>query len=80
MLGAEVYTTVSNEGKTKFLEDSYGIPRKRIFNSRNPSFARDLLRQTGGKGVDLALNSLSGEQLHATWQCIAKWGTMVRKH
>ncbi|KAG7416204.1 Highly reducing polyketide synthase gloL [Fusarium oxysporum f. sp. rapae] len=27
--------------------------------------------------VDVALNSLSGELLHATWKCVAKWGTMV---
>ncbi|KAK2803808.1 hypothetical protein FQN49_008866, partial [Arthroderma sp. PD_2] len=37
----------------------------------------DLLRETGGNGVDLALNSLSGELLHTTWNCVAKWGTMV---
>lgn len=35
------------------------------------------MRQTNGKGVDVALNSLSGELLHATWRCIAKWGIMV---
>ena len=35
------------------------------------------MRKTNGRGVDYALNSLSGELLHATWRCIAKWGTMV---
>lgn len=33
--------------------------------------------KTGGKGVDLALNPLSGELLHATWKCIAPFGRMV---
>ncbi|TVY41639.1 Highly reducing polyketide synthase [Lachnellula subtilissima] len=77
MLGAEVFTTVSSEEKTQYLMDTYNIPRNRIFNSRNNSFVENLLRETNGKGVDLALNSLSGELLHATWSCIAKWGTMV---
>lgn len=36
-----------------------------------------MLRKTKGRGVDLALNPLSGWFLHATWRCIAKWGTMV---
>lgn len=38
---------------------------------------RQLLRETNGRGVDVALNSLSGELLHATWKCVAKWGTMI---
>ncbi len=28
--------------------------------------------ETGHLGVDLALNSLSGELLHATWRCVAR--------
>lgn len=35
------------------------------------------MRETNGEGVDLALNSLSGELLHATWRCIAPFGKMV---
>lgn len=77
MLGAEVYTTVSNDEKVDYLTETYGLPRDHIFNSRSASFVDDLLRMTQGKGVDVALNSLAGELLHATWRCIAKWGTMV---
>ena len=32
---------------------------------------------TGGRGVDLVLNSLSGELLHMSWKCIAEFGRMV---
>ncbi|CAI7598432.1 unnamed protein product [Penicillium palitans] len=77
MLGAEIYTTVSSETKIDYLIETFGLARNRIFNSRNESFVQDLLRETQGKGVDVALNSLSGELLHATWKCVAKWGTMV---
>ncbi|KAH7371058.1 hypothetical protein BKA66DRAFT_498750 [Pyrenochaeta sp. MPI-SDFR-AT-0127] len=77
MLGAEVFMTVGNEKKVQYLIENCGIPRNRIFNSRNTSFVEDLLRETDGRGVDVALNSLAGELLHATWECIAPWGTMI---
>ncbi|GAQ45906.1 polyketide synthase [Aspergillus niger] len=77
MVGAEVYTTVGNEEKVAYLMDTFKLPRNRIFNSRNASFVDDVMRETNNRGVDLALNSLSGELLHATWKCIAPFGKMV---
>jgi NADPH:quinone reductase-like Zn-dependent oxidoreductase len=77
MIGAEIYTTVSSEKKIAFLESEFKIPRDHIFNSRSVTFEQDLLKATKNRGVDVALNSLSGEMLHATWRCIAKWGTLV---
>ena len=35
------------------------------------------METTDGKGVDLVLNSLSGELLHASWKCVAPHGTMA---
>ena len=35
------------------------------------------MNATGGKGVDIVLNSLSGELLHVTWRCVAEFGIMV---
>ena len=35
------------------------------------------MRETDGRGVDLVLNSLSGELLHASWQCVAEYGMMI---
>jgi NADPH:quinone reductase-like Zn-dependent oxidoreductase len=32
---------------------------------------------TKGRGVDLVLNSLSGELLHTSWQCVAEYGKMI---
>ncbi|OJI96712.1 hypothetical protein ASPVEDRAFT_119070 [Aspergillus versicolor CBS 583.65] len=77
MVGADVYTTVGNEEKVKYLMETFGLPRNRIFNSRSESFVQDVMRETDNRGVDLALNSLSGELLHATWRCIAPFGKMV---
>jgi len=77
MLGSEIYATVGNDEKVQFLMENFGIPRCNIFSSRDDSFAKDLMRQTKNKGVDVVLNSLSGELLHATWACVAQSGTMV---
>jgi NADPH:quinone reductase-like Zn-dependent oxidoreductase len=77
MLRANIYVTVGNEEKRTFLNETFGIPKEHIFDSRSIKFASEVMTKTGGKGVDVALNSLSGELLHATWSCIAKWGTMV---
>ena len=77
MLEAEVYVTVGNDEKVQHLMDNFRIPRHRIFNSRDKSFVDDAMRETGGRGMDIILNSLAGELLHATWQCVAEFGTLV---
>lgn len=55
----------------------FNIPRDRIFDSRQLTFQRDVLSATNGRGVDVVLNSLSGELLHASWKCVAKFGCMI---
>ncbi|KLJ11109.1 hypothetical protein EMPG_09776 [Blastomyces silverae] len=77
MVGAEIYATVGSEEKVQYLMDTFGLPGQRIFRSRDTSFVEGVLRETNGKGVDLALNSLSGELLHATWSCIAEFGKVL---
>lgn len=57
--------------------DTFQLPRNHIFNSRDHSFLSDLMRETEGKGVDLVLNSLSGELLHASWKCVAEFGKLI---
>ncbi|KAI4158412.1 MAG: hypothetical protein LQ342_007453 [Letrouitia transgressa] len=77
MIGATVYATVGTEEKAQYLMQRYGLPRNRIFYSRDTSFLPDLMRETNGRGVDAVLNSLSGELLHASWQCVAEFGMML---
>ncbi|KAG6354258.1 hypothetical protein INS49_004863 [Diaporthe citri] len=76
-LGAEIYATVGTEEKAAFLLKEFGIPRNRIFNSRDSSFLNDVMQATKGVGVDMVLNSLSGELLHTSWQCVAPHGAMI---
>lgn len=35
------------------------------------------MRETENRGADIVLNSLAGKLLHASWQCVAKFGKMV---
>ena len=74
-LGAEVYATVGTDEKKNFLVETYGINAENIFYSRDTSFAAGVLRRTGGRGVDVVLNSLSGEHLVASWECLAPVST-----
>jgi NAD(P)-dependent dehydrogenase (short-subunit alcohol dehydrogenase family)/acyl carrier protein len=55
----------------------FNISRDRIFNSRDASFLPGIMAATNNRGVDVVLNSLSGELLHASWKCVAEFGTFV---
>ncbi|KAL7787165.1 beta-ketoacyl synthase domain-containing protein [Trichoderma ceciliae] len=74
---AEIFVTVGTEEKRQFLEKNYGIPRNRMYSSRNADFAAEIMRETGGRGVDAIVNSLTGELLDASWRIVADGGTMV---
>ncbi|RWA08359.1 hypothetical protein EKO27_g6749 [Xylaria grammica] len=76
-LGAEVLATVGHNDKKQLLMHRFDIPEDHIFYSRNTSFARGVKRVTGGYGVDVVLNSLSGDSLRASWECIAPYGRFV---
>lgn len=73
----QIYCTVSNEEKAMHLINNFGIQRDHIFNSRDSSFLPGVLKATGGRGVDVVLNSLTGELLHDSWKCVAEFGTFV---
>ncbi|KAF3768085.1 hypothetical protein M406DRAFT_80584 [Cryphonectria parasitica EP155] len=73
-VGAEVFATVGSAEKRKLIMDAYGIPETHIFSSRNTSFKDGVLRVTKGRGVDVVLNSLAGEMLTSSWDCVAPLG------
>lgn len=76
-VGAEVFATVGSEAKKLILMERYGIPEDHILYSRDASFADGIRRMTGGVGVDVILNSLSGKLLEASWDVIAEFGRFV---
>ncbi|CAG2105028.1 unnamed protein product, partial [Medioppia subpectinata] len=73
----DIYTTVGTEEKKQFLINEYNIPEERIFGSRDVLFKAKLLKLTNGKGVDVVLNSLSGEKLDASYECVANSGRFI---
>jgi acyl transferase domain-containing protein/NADPH:quinone reductase-like Zn-dependent oxidoreductase/phospholipid N-methyltransferase len=77
LLGADVFVTVGSPAKKQLLQDLYGIPNDRFFSSRRLGFGPQIRRATGGRGVDVILNSTSGEALVETWRCIAPLGRFV---
>ncbi|KAI3300122.1 hypothetical protein DTO002I6_845 [Penicillium roqueforti] len=77
MIGADIFTTIGSLDKKQFLMAQYGIPEDRIFYSRDTSFARSIRRATGDVGVDVIVNSLAGELLRETWECLAPFGRFV---
>lgn len=63
LIGAEIFATVSSVPKRKLIQDQYGIPESHIFSSHSRHFKKGIMRSTQGKGIDVVLNSLSGELL-----------------
>ncbi|KAL4794077.1 hypothetical protein BDV19DRAFT_390587 [Aspergillus venezuelensis] len=75
--GLDIFATVGSDSKRELIKNVYGLQDDHIFNSRDLSFVKGLLRMTKGRGVDCVLNSLSGEMLRQTWYCLAPFGVFV---
>ncbi|KAF2766275.1 KR-domain-containing protein [Teratosphaeria nubilosa] len=76
-IGAEVFATVSSLEKRDILMTEHNIPEDHIFSSRDLTFYNGIKRATGGKGVDVVLNSLSGEALRRSWELLSPFGRFV---
>jgi NADPH:quinone reductase-like Zn-dependent oxidoreductase len=76
-LGATIFATVGSASKSQLLVETYGIPKTHIFSTRSRGFKAGVLRQTNGRGVDVVLNSLSGEMLSDSLEVVAPLGTFL---
>lgn len=76
-LGAEVFATVGSQEKRNLLTEQYNIAGDHIFNSRDVSFAQGIMRMTERQGVDVVLNSLSGQALFTSFECCAPFGRFI---
>ncbi|KAK5651402.1 hypothetical protein OQA88_12490 [Cercophora sp. LCS_1] len=77
MVGAEVFATVSNAEKKELLISEYDLSEDRIFFSRGAAFSSGVRRATEGEGVDVVLNSLTGDGLRESWNCLSKFGRFI---
>jgi NADPH:quinone reductase-like Zn-dependent oxidoreductase/malonyl CoA-acyl carrier protein transacylase len=76
-VGAKIFATVGSLEKKNFLMETYKLKEEQIFFSRDISFAQGIQAATDGQGVDVALNSLSGDALQATFECVAPFGRFI---
>ncbi|KAE8137530.1 putative polyketide synthase [Aspergillus pseudotamarii] len=76
-IGATILATVGSTAKKNLLMDRYGIPENQIFYSRDTTFVAGVKRATAGRGVDVILNSLAGDGLLASLDCIAPGGRFI---
>ncbi|MES4904981.1 MULTISPECIES: SDR family NAD(P)-dependent oxidoreductase [unclassified Streptomyces] len=74
-LGAEVYATAS-PGKHAVLE-AMGIDEAHRASSRDLDFEEAFRTATGGRGVDVVLNSLAGEYTDASLRLLSEGGRFV---
>ncbi len=73
--GAIVYATAGSPAKRDHLKE---IGVEHIYDSRTLAFAEQILKDTEGKGVDVVLNSLSGEGfIEKTLRCCNQEATFL---
>ncbi|ORY13011.1 hypothetical protein BCR34DRAFT_481666 [Clohesyomyces aquaticus] len=77
LVGAEVFVTVGSVEKKKLVMERFRLPEEHVLYSRDLSFAADIMRLTRQRGVDVVMNSLAGEGLRESWECIAPKGRFV---
>ena len=77
-IGANIFATIGTDDKVKYLSEKFDLDPTHIFSSRNTSFISSIMRATDNKGVDVVLNSLTGEKLHASLGACAKFGRFIK--
>ncbi|MGA8086341.1 MAG: SDR family NAD(P)-dependent oxidoreductase [Terracidiphilus sp.] len=71
---AIVFATAGTEEKRRYLA-SIGV--NHVMDSRTTAFAEEILKATGGRGVDVVLNSLSGDGVESSIRALADNGRFV---
>lgn len=72
--GARVLATAGTSEK-RAIARAFGADE--VFGSRDLSFAEEVRRATAGRGVDIVLNSLAGEPMQRSLECLAPFGRFV---
>lgn len=74
LIGAEVFATAGSPQKREYLA-SIGIDH--VMDSRTLAFADEIRERTTGRGVDVVLNSLTGEAIERGIASLAPYGRFV---
>ena len=73
-VGAEIFATAGNPRKREYLKE-LGI--QHVMDSRSVTFADEILAATNGEGVDLIVNSLTGDAIRAGLSVLRKGGRFM---
>lgn len=73
-VGATVYATAGSADKRAYLE-ALGV--RYVSDSQSDKFVEDILRWTGGQGVDVVLNTLSGALIGRSLDLLREQGRFV---
>ncbi|MDI1477095.1 type I polyketide synthase [Polyangium sp. y55x31] len=73
-VGAEIFATAGSEEKRAYLR-SLGI--EHVMDSRTLAFADEVMARTGGRGVDVVLNSLTGDALLKSLDVLGPYGRFL---
>ncbi len=73
-LGAEVFATAGSDEKRDFVRL---LGADHVMNSRDLSYADQVLSLTGGEGVDVVLNSLAGEAINRNLRVLRPFGRFL---
>ncbi|QKV90919.1 type I polyketide synthase [Streptomyces sp. NA02950] len=74
LLGAGVLATAGSEEKRRYL---HGMGIAHVMDSRSLDFRDEVKEATGGEGVDIVLNSLSGAAIRAGLECLRPFGRFL---
>ena len=72
--GAEIFATAGSEVKRAYLR---GLGVHHVLDLRDDAFDSEIVRLTDGKGVNVALNSLSGSFIDASFRAMARRGRFI---
>jgi NADPH:quinone reductase-like Zn-dependent oxidoreductase len=73
-IGADIFATVGTPEKRTFLQN-LGV--EKIMNSRSLDFAEEIMTMTNDEGVDIVLNSLAGEAIDKSLECLRPYGRFI---
>jgi acyl transferase domain-containing protein len=72
--GAEIFATAGSPAKRDYLT-SLGV--RHVMDSRSVRFADEVMASTGGEGIDIVLNSLSGDFIPASLRTLRAGGRFI---
>ncbi|WP_340110450.1 SDR family NAD(P)-dependent oxidoreductase [Pikeienuella sp. HZG-20] len=73
-IGARIIATAGSPAKRRLLK---ALGADLVFDSRSLAFADEVMAATGGEGVDVVLNSLSGEAMERSLGCLRPFGRFI---